>query len=88
MIGLGMAAFAKTNQDVNEKQRPANEERAHEPVAELKDVIDLISVLGRVRGLTEEFVDQREATHIYRDLPESALDAARAASGCDARDEN
>ena len=33
-------------------------ERAHEPMAELDDVIDLVAVLGSIRRQAEEFVDQ------------------------------
>ncbi|SRR6266571_8958636 len=59
VIGGGMASFPETNQNENEERRPAEEERAHEPVAELDDMIDLISMCRSIRGLTKEFINQR-----------------------------
>src|SRR5262249_39159191 len=53
MIGYGLTAAAKTNEDVDEERRPADKERGHEPMAELQNVIDLQSVLGKIRRLTE-----------------------------------
>src|SRR5205814_64571 len=64
MIGGGMASFPETNQNENEERRPAEKERPHEPVAELEDVVDLIPMGGSVRRLTEEFINQRQATHL------------------------
>jgi hypothetical protein len=40
----GTATFSEANQDENKKRRPTKEERAHEPVAKLEDMIDLISM--------------------------------------------
>ena len=88
MIGHGMAAAAEADQDVNEIDRPANKERAHEPMAELDDVIDLKAVLGSIRRQTEKFVDKGEPNHTCPNLPASVPGAARAASGHDARYEN
>ena len=44
MIRTGMPAFPEPNQRKNKKCRPPNKKRTHEPVAELKNVIDLISM--------------------------------------------
>ena len=41
MVCHWVAAFPKTPEDKKEKRRPAEEERAHEPMTELDDVIDL-----------------------------------------------
>ena len=49
-----MTTFAETNEHKNKIGGPPDEERAHEPMAELDDVIDLVAVLGSVRRLTEE----------------------------------
>ena len=57
VVGDRMFAFAETQQDINEKDRPAEKERAHEPVAELDDVIDLVAVLGSIRRHADELVD-------------------------------
>jgi hypothetical protein len=46
-----MPTSAETDQNENEKRRPANEEGAHEPVAEFEDVIDLVTMLGGVGRL-------------------------------------
>src|ERR1041385_4194752 len=85
MIGRGMTAFAKADQNENKKKRPTNEERAHKPMGKLENMIDLIAVLGRIRRLTKKLVDQREASHTYPNFLRSALDAVRAASGCGAK---
>ena len=66
----GTATFPEANQHENKKRRPTKEERAHEPVAKLEDMIDLIAVRGGVRRLAQKFIDQREATHICSDLPQ------------------
>jgi len=58
VIGHGMAATVIAIEHINKKNKPTDEERAHEPMAKLQDVIDLIAVFGGVRGLAEEFVDQ------------------------------
>src|SRR5258708_27203943 len=81
MIGAGLPAFVEADQNENEKRRPAHEERAHEPMGELKNVIDLVTVLRGVRRLAEKLVDEREATHISPSLLPSTLHAAEAA--CD-----
>src|SRR6516225_6013700 len=88
MIGVRLAALPKPKQDVNKKSRPPDEQRGHEPVTKLKDMIDLIAVGGSVRRLTEKLVDQRKAIHTCSSLPRSAPDAARSACGHDATNEN
>src|ERR1043166_4236884 len=45
VIGNRVAAFAETHQDIDKESRPADKERAHEPMAELDDVIDLKNML-------------------------------------------
>ncbi len=81
MIGFRMTTAAKTDQDKNEKGRPAEEERTHEPVREFEDVIDLVAVLGGIRGLAKKFVNECQATHhICSNLLRSFPDAVRAAS--------
>jgi hypothetical protein len=57
MIGNRMPPFPKANENKNKKRRPAQEKRAHEPVAELDDVVDLVSVGGSVWRLTEKFIN-------------------------------
>src|SRR4029434_3297421 len=81
MIGNRLATLAKTKQDVNKKYRPPDEQRRHEPVTKLKDMIDLIAVGGSVGRLTQKLVDQRKAIHTCSSLPRSAPDAARPACG-------
>ena len=49
VIGDRMLAFAEAQEHVNEENRPTDKERAHEPMAELDDVIDLVAVLGSIR---------------------------------------
>src|SRR5215467_6413163 len=88
MIGSRLATFPKPKQDVNKKHRPPDEQRGHEPVTKLKDMIDLIAVGGSVRRLTEKLVDQRKAIHTCLSLPQSAPDGARPAYGHDATDES
>ena len=78
MIGLRLPAFAEANQDKNKKGRPTKKKRAHEPVRELDDMIDLEAMLGSVRRLAEKFVDQREAIHCRPNLPSIARAAAAA----------
>ena len=46
------------------KTRPSDKERAHEPMAELDDVIDLVAVLGGIRRQADQFVDQGKLIHI------------------------
>src|SRR5436190_7318722 len=36
--------FPEANQDKNKKRRPTEKKRAHEPVAKLEDMVDLISM--------------------------------------------
>src|ERR1043166_1923953 len=88
VIGHRMATAPKANQHKNEESRPAHEQHAHEPLAELQDVIDLKAVFGKVRGLPEKFVDQCEAIHTCSSLRRSAPDKARPAFGHDAKCEN
>src|SRR5262249_44058704 len=72
MIGVRLAALPKPKQDVNKKNRPPDEQRRHEPVTKLKDVIDLKAVGRSIGRLTEKFVNQRKAIHTYSRLPRSA----------------
>src|ERR1700686_1188234 len=88
VIGDGMFPFAETHKDINEEDRPTEKERAHEPVAELDDVIDLVAVLRSIRRHADELVDQGEATHIYPGLRRSIPGAARAAYSRAPRYEN
>src|SRR6266513_1155753 len=81
MIGSRLAALPKPNQDINKKCRPPDEQRGHEPVTKLKDMIDLIAVGGSVGRLTQKLVDQRKAIHTCSSLPRSAPGAARPACG-------
>src|SRR2546428_11778156 len=71
VVSVRMTTFAETDQNKNEKRRPTKEKRAHEPMSELEDVIDLIAVLGGVWWQAKELVDQRQATHIYPNPPRS-----------------
>jgi hypothetical protein len=57
MIGVRLATLPKTNQDVNKKSRPPDEQRGHEPVTKLNDMIDLIAVGGSVGRLTQKLVN-------------------------------
>src|SRR5947207_1326264 len=57
VIRSRMPAFPEANQNENKERRPAEKKRAHEPMAELEDVVDLVSVRGSVRGLAQEFID-------------------------------
>jgi hypothetical protein len=66
MIRDRIAALVKTPENKDEIDPPSDEERAHEPMTELNDVIDLVAMLGNIRRLSEEFVDQRQANHTYR----------------------
>src|SRR5947209_19608784 len=84
MVRDRMAAAAKTDEHVNNKSGPANEKRRHEPVRELQNVVDLVTVLGSVWRLTEKLVDESEATHTSPDLPPRVPDAARAGCGPEA----
>src|SRR5439155_6164458 len=72
----------------NKKRRPPNKKRSHEPVAELKDVIDLISMRGGVWRLSQKLVDHRQATHICSNLPRLSPDVARRACVHAAKDGN
>jgi len=53
MIGFRVAAPAKADQHKNEKGRPSDKKRAHKPVREFEDMIDLVAVLGGVRRLAK-----------------------------------
>src|SRR6059058_5960328 len=81
MIGNRLATLPKSNQDVNEKGRPPDEQCGHEPVTKLNDMVDLIAVGGSVGRLTQKLVDERKAIHTCSSLPRSAPDAARPACG-------
>ncbi len=83
-----MPTSAEADQNENEKRGPADEERGHEPVAEFKDMIDLVTMLGGVGRLAQKFVDHPEANHTCLNLPRSVPDAARAAFVRGAKDEN
>src|SRR5205807_10589106 len=65
-----LPTFPESDQHVNKIRRPSNKKTRHEPVTKLEDVIDLISVRGGVRRLSQTSVDQREATHICSNLPQ------------------
>src|SRR5512132_1034774 len=88
MIGSRLAALPKPKQDVKKKCRPPDEQRGHEPVTKLKDMIDLTAVGRSVGRLTKKLVDQREAIHTCSSLPRSVPDAARPACGHAATDES
>src|SRR5438270_6935014 len=69
VVRAWIATLVKTNQDVGEKREPADEERGHEPMRELDDVIDLVAMLGSVRRLTENLINQGETiNHTAQDL--------------------
>src|SRR5207237_7219890 len=55
----GTTAFAEANQNEKEERRPAEKERANEPVAKLDDVIDLVSVGRGILRITEKLINQR-----------------------------
>src|ERR1041385_1139930 len=76
---LGVAFFSKKPEHEKEKGRPPEEERAHKPMAELNDVINLITMLGCIRRHADHLVDQGETNHIYRGPRRSIVRAARAA---------
>ena len=83
-----MPALAEAHQDVNEKDRPADKQRGHEPMAELDDVIDLVAVLGSIRRQADQFVEEGEPIHISPDPRPSIPGAARAACWRAAKDGN
>src|SRR5215469_1187228 len=76
MVSDGITALSKTNENVNEIGQPTDKKRAHEPMAELNDVIDLVAVFRNIRRLTQEFVDQRQTSHISQDPRRSIVRAA------------
>src|SRR5438477_6170606 len=89
MIGMRLAALPETHKDVNKKSRPPDEQRGHEPVTKLKNMIDLIAVGGSIVGRhSQKLVNQRKAIHTCSSLPRSAPDAARPACGHVATDES
>src|SRR5215467_5101822 len=88
MIGVRLPTLPKPKQNVNKKHRPPDEQRGHEPVTKLKDVIDLKAVGRSIGRLTEKLVDQRKAIHTCSSLPRSASDAARPACGHGATNES
>ena len=83
-----MATAVITKEHVNKENKPTNEERAHEPMAKLDDMFDLIAMLGRVRRYTEEFVDQGKPIHIATNLPRSVARTVPADGERNARDES
>ena len=83
-----MPTLVKADQNKNKIGGPPDKERAHEPMAKLDDVIDLIAVLRSIRRLAEELIDEREATHTFRNLLRRVARAARAECARVARDEN
>src|SRR5205085_3851169 len=88
MIGYGMPAAMITNEDIEEKGQPPDEERAHKPMTKLNNVIDLVAVFGSVRRQTKKFVDQGKPIHIATNLPRSIARAVPADGESNARDEN
>ena len=88
VIGHGMAAAVITEEYVNKETKPTDEKCAHEPMAKLDDMIDLIAVFGRVRRYTEEFVDQGKAIHIAINLLRPIARAVPSDGERNARDEN
>ena len=88
VIGHGMAAAVITKENVNKESKPTDEERAHEPMAKLDDMIDLLAVFRGVRRYTEEFVDQGKPIHIATDLPRSIARTVPADGERNARDES
>src|SRR5438132_8069794 len=88
VIGQGMATAVITKEHVNKKSYPTDKERAHEPMAKLDDMIDLIAVLGRVRRHTEQFVDQGKPIHIAINLLRSIARTVPADGESSARDES
>src|SRR5262245_38428830 len=44
MIGPRLPAFPESDQHVNKKCRPPNKKRPHEPMTELKNMIDLVTM--------------------------------------------
>src|SRR4051812_7701202 len=88
MIGHRMPALTEPHEDIHKESGPAHKERAHEPVAELDNVIDLKTMLGGIGGHAEELVDQRETIHTAANLRRSAVDEVRAACLRAAKDEN
>ena len=88
VIGHGMATAMITNEALQKKGYPTDKERAHEPMAKLDDVIDLVAVLGRVGRHTEQFVNQGKPTHIATNLPRSIARTVPADGGRNARDES
>src|SRR5262245_34273593 len=88
MIGIWLAALSKPNQHVNKKRRPPEEQRRHEPVTKLNDMIDLVAVGRSVWRLPQKLVDQRKAIHTCSSLPRAAPDGAQPACGHGATDES
>src|SRR5216117_3087685 len=87
MIGNRLATLPKPKQDINKKSRPPEEQRGHEPVTKLKDMIDLIAVGGSVVGRhSQKLVDQCKAIHTCSSPPRSGPDEARPATGHGATD--
>src|SRR6476619_1952387 len=85
MVCHRVTTFVKTPEDEKEKCRPSEKERAHEPMTELDDVIDLIAMLGGIRWQADQFVDQGETSHISPSLRRSTAHAAQAGRSRGAR---
>jgi hypothetical protein len=88
VIGHRMAAVVITKEHVNKESKPADEERTHEPMAKLDDVIDLVAVFGSIRRQTEQFVDQGKPIHIAINLPRSIARMVPTDGERNARDES
>src|SRR5947207_12432493 len=56
VIGHGMTATVITNEAIQKKGYPTDKERAHEPMAKLEHVIELLALLRIVGQQTEQFV--------------------------------
>jgi len=85
MVGGGVSTFVKAEQDEKKIEHPSDKERSHEPVSEFENVVYLVSMLGGVRWLTEELIDQSEPTHTSPNLPRLVPDAVVSACDRDAR---
>jgi hypothetical protein len=57
VIGDSVPAFPETEKNINKERRPSHKERAHEPMAELDNVVDLKTMLGSIGRHADELVD-------------------------------
>src|SRR5438132_13461006 len=69
VIGHGMAATVIATEHINKKNKPTEEERAHEPMAKIPEQMDLIDVFVAARGLAADFVAQSTPIDIATTLP-------------------